>query len=162
MIGFSKIGVRLSLLSLVFIATSMAQSAPALAQAAKKAAEPTTQRAVILNTVRPRAERDLGPPVEFVVSTLNQRGDLAFVNLKAQRPGGRAVDLARTPIGRNGMAEAMDGPSIQAFLKRRNGTWQVEHYEIGATDVWYQNSRICAVYRTVLAPEVCRNLPSPK
>jgi hypothetical protein len=127
----------------------------ALAQGPARVIEQSSQRAAILAALRPRATRDLGPPVEFVVSEFRQQGNIAFAFVTAQRPGGRAIDLTRTPVGKDGGAEEMDGPTIQAFFKRVGGVWRVDLYAIGATDVWYMDPVICATYARVMSASLC-------
>jgi hypothetical protein len=126
------------------------------AQSNRKLAPAQSQRSAILNALRPRAQQDLGGPVEFVVGTLNQNGEVAFVQVVPQKPGGQAFDLAQTPVGRDGAAAEMDGADITALMYRRNGRWTVEHYGIGATDVWWAGTDYCARYGRVFPRQAAK------
>jgi hypothetical protein len=137
------------------ILSTLAPASVVVAQTQSRASQQPSQRAAILNALRPRAARDLGPPVEFVVSEFRQQGNIAFVSVTAQRPGRREIDLTRTPVGKDGGAEEMDGPTIQAFFKRTGRVWQVDLYAIGATDVWYMDPVICATYARVMSASLC-------
>jgi hypothetical protein len=152
-----KIALAFSvLLAIAAFTISTSVPSPLSAQTTQRTkAAPASQRTAVLDALRPRAVRDLGPPVEFVVREFRQQGNLAFVSVTAQRPGGCLLDLARTPIGRNGAAAEMDGPSIQAFFKQSRGIWRVDLYAIGATDLWYMDPQICANYAMVMTESLC-------
>ena len=113
-------------------------------------------RAALMDALRPHAEWMLGKPVEFVVHDLRRAGNVAFAAVYAQRPGGGAIDVARTPGAARGQldAEYMDGTSLQALYRLSGKTWVAVHWEIGATDVWYADPRLCPEFRAVI-PEVC-------
>lgn len=116
--------------------TANAQSALPVYTPAKGSPE----RKAILDVVRPLAERDLGAPVEFVVGEFNVAGDMAFVALKAQRPGGGAIDPYRTPFAKRNGEEAVsmfDCCHVEAVLQKKQGSWTVVESGVGATDVWY-------------------------
>lgn len=116
--------------------TANAQSASSVYTPAKGSPE----RKAILDVVRPLAERDLGAPVEFVVGEFNVAGDMAFVALKAQRPGGGAIDPYRTPFAKRNGEEAVsmfDCCHVEAVLQKKQGSWTVLESGVGATDVWY-------------------------
>ena len=113
-----------------------AQSGAAVYTPAKGSAD----RKAILDAVRPLAEHDLGAPVEFVVGEFNVSGDMAFVALKAQRPGGGTIDPYRTPFARRNGEEAVsmfDCCHVEAVLRKGRNGWQVLESGVGATDVWY-------------------------
>ncbi len=88
----------------------------------------TPQRKAILDALRPRIERDLGVPVQFVVEEIRVGGGWAFVRVTPQRKGGGAI--------RNRDPEA-DGVHTEAFLQLSGGRWTVKDYGIGSTDVWW-------------------------
>lgn len=103
-------------------------------------AKGSPDRKAILDAVRPIAERDLGAPVEFVVGEFNVAGDIAFVALKAQRPGGGSIDPYRTPFAeRNGeeTVSMFDCCHVEAVLQKSQGVWRVLESGVGTTDVWY-------------------------
>ncbi len=101
------------------------------------------ERRGILSAVRPRVEKDLGAPIEFVVGTLRVSGDHAFVTLQPQRPGGGQIVPENTPIGRQmirdeGNIYLFDCCHTEALLSRKRGVWRVDEIGVGATDVWWQ------------------------
>ena len=111
----------------------------------------------MLDALRPFAEYDLGPPVEFVVDTLLFEGDRGFARVRAQRPGGRAIAMQRTPLvlRDNEPFSLIDGTEMVAFLYRQGGIWRPEIYEIGATDAWWAGGTYCDNYAAFLPREVC-------
>jgi hypothetical protein len=103
----------------------------------------SSERRAILSAVRPRVEKDLGAPVEFVVGTMRVSGDHAFVTLQPQRPGGGEIKPEETPIGRQmirdeGNIYLFDCCHTEALLSRKRGVWRIDEIGIGATDVWWQ------------------------
>lgn len=113
-------------------------------------------RAELMDAVRPIAEWQLDPPVEFLVHDLRVAGGVAFASLTAQRPGGGEIDMRRTPMVRRGEydPEIGDGPTMQALLQRSGPGWVVVTYAIGPTDVWYAWDEYCPIWHAVL-PEFC-------
>lgn len=119
-------------------------------------------RKALMDAIRPHAEWVLGPPVEFVVHELRlAEGQglpfpVAFASLRAQRPGGGAIDIRQTPGFARGeiYPEVMDGTTLQALYRKEGDTWVAVHWAIGATDVWYADPGFCPDYFAVL-PEVC-------
>ena len=134
----------------------------ALLLAGPLAAEPVTpavgseERAALLDPLRAVAGLSMGGPIEFVVDDLRAEGDRAFALLKAQRPGGAEIDLARTPmVLRDGAnVEEIDGPFVSAALYRAAGHWYVSHLAIGPTDAWWLDPSDCDVTAPFF-PQVC-------
>lgn len=128
----------------------------ALSEPWHEPARGTALRADLLDALRPVAEWWLGPPVAFVVEDLRVDGDVAFANLRAQRPGGHAVDMATTPlVQHSGDDPGMyDGAIVQALMQRSGRMWVATLHAIGPTDVWYAAPEFCPVWGNVI-PEVC-------
>ena len=116
----------------------------------------TAERAAIMDAVRPVAEYVVGPPVQFVVSTLRVSGNIAFASLTAQRPGGTAINPTQTPAFQRGEYDPQGGTLNQyhTLLVRSAAGWVVQHSTVDATDVWWSEPSLCAQYRPVV-PEVC-------
>lgn len=127
---------------------------PALAW--EEPARGTPLRADLMDAIRPLLEWHLGPPIEIVVHSLRVQGDRAFVSGYAQRPGGVAIDMERTPMARRGeyYPEASDGTTIQALLQQSGRMWVPVHWAVGATDVWFMEAELCAGWRPVLS-DIC-------
>lgn len=108
--------------------------APMPAQPQSSCAQPPAllpspvERRAILDALRPVVVKELGGPVEFVVTQIRVIEPYAFLIVTPQRPGGGVI---ATP------SEEMDGVRTEAILTKRNGRWSVTHHGIGATDVWY-------------------------
>lgn len=116
----------------------------------------TQERADLLDAIRPLADWALDPPIEFVVKELRISGDVAFVNVTAQRPGGGGIDMGTSPLVlRDGESpDLVDGPHLQALLQRSGRMWVAVQHSVGATDVWYSADELCAIWQAVL-PEFC-------
>ncbi len=117
----------------------------------------TALRADLMSALRPKAEWDLGAPVEFVVNDIRVSGNVAFVSVTAQRPGGGPINIRNTPLVLRDEIEpdVIDGPNIQALLQKSGRMWVPVHQETGATDVWYAWPALCPIWRSVL-PEICQ------
>lgn len=121
-------------LALMAALASASPAPAAVAPAQASCAQPPallpgpTERRAILDALRPVVVRELGGPVEFVVTQIRVIEPYAFVVVTPQRPGGGVI---ATP------GEEMDGVRTEAILTRRKGRWSVTHHGIGATDVWY-------------------------
>jgi hypothetical protein len=98
------------------------------------AAISASDRKAILDVLRAPLEKQLGKPVEFVVSELRGRRGWAFIQAEPQRPGGRKIDV-RAYFPRDW--EEMDGLTTTAILRKRGGRWRVRAMKIGALDAWY-------------------------
>ncbi|MEL7151863.1 MAG: hypothetical protein AAGK71_14090 [Pseudomonadota bacterium] len=112
-------------------------------------------RSDILTAIRSVSATELNPPLEFIVNELRHDGDLAFGSLQPQRPGGAPITWDSTAIAERGEPEDWyDGTAIHAFFRRIEGQWYVDDYSIGATDVWWFKSPLCATYQRII-PEYC-------
>lgn len=142
---------QLSLVALLaLIAAFLANEA-----AAQRWTEPprgSAERRALLDALRPMAEEIFGSPVEFMVDTMRVSGDVAFVSVDAQRPGGGRIDVRRTPGWAQGyFMEDAYHIGGQALMRRQGGRWQVADYAFGATDVWWISRENCAAFRAVIA-----------
>jgi hypothetical protein len=105
-------------------------------------------RKSILDAARPAFERDIGGPVEFVVTILNVADKWAYGDVKVQRPGGAPIDWRRTRFAED-YAQGMFDPEHNLFLLQdgANG-WTLVEYAIGPTDVawdwWRQQYKLPA------------------
>ncbi len=112
-----------------------------VAQSYTEATKGSATRQDILDAIRPVAEWEFGPPVEFVVGEIRVADDVAFVTVRAQRPGGQKIDIFTTPIVlRNELdPSAGDGPTMEALLqKSRPG--------LGRGPIWDQLLRRLVVF----------------
>ncbi|WP_323763629.1 hypothetical protein [Marinovum sp.] len=145
---------RVILLAIAAVALGLATGKGAAQDRAwHEPARGSATRSALMEALRPHAEWELGAPVEFVVGELRVAGDLAFAALTAQRPGGAAIDLRRTPGFARGTLdpEMMDGASLQALYRKSGATWVAVHHAIGATDAWFVWEPLCAAYRPVIS-----------
>jgi hypothetical protein len=98
-------------------------------------------RAELLDAARPTFEEETGGPIEFVVRRLNVLGDWAFGEVELQRPGGAAINWARTKYA-DDYAEGMFDPSGTFFLLRNAGSrWEVVEFATGPTDIAWDSWR---------------------
>jgi hypothetical protein len=119
----------------------LACAAPGEAQRVSPVAQPapnSPQRRALMDALRPRIERVLEAPVEFVVTRAAVRDGWALVIAEPQRPGGGRID------GRRYFPHDwvnMDGLTVSAILRFHAGRWALADHTIGATDVWYCGMR---------------------
>ncbi len=126
------------------------------AQAWETPARGSADRRGLMEAMRPHAEALFGAPVEFVIQEARVDGTVALVMLQPQRPGGGAIDVARTPFGitESYDPDFMDGIRMDAFLQKSGGTWVMMDMAVGATDAWFASTSYCGVYAAVV-PEAC-------
>lgn len=117
------------------LAVSLPPAALAQGSPSAPAAVGSVQRRAILDALRPAVEAQLGPNIEFVVIDIDVRQGWAVVRADPQRRGGARID-GRRYFGA-GDLEFMDGLTVSAVLRFRNGRWNHIGHRIGATDVWY-------------------------
>lgn len=122
----------------------------ASAQAVHEPARGSAERSEILNAVRPLVEARVGPPVEFAVNWMRAGDSWAFVQLGPQRPGGGAIDIARTTYAQN--AEYMDGLVTFALLRRQYDRWNLVDFAVGPTDAFWQGDPLYARVPQGLVP----------
>ena len=89
-------------------------------------------RKTLLNAVRPTIEKDLGVKVKFEVRRLHADATWAFLDGVALGPDGKPIDLKKTRLRD---VEPLDGPTVFALLRKRNGRWRIVTHSIGPTDV---------------------------
>lgn len=92
-------------------------------------------RKVLLDSMRPRIEADLGVKVQFVVDTLQVEGEWAFMAGSVQNTDGSPIDFSRTPYAEAEAEGMFDGPTVRAIMLQQGQRWIVQAYSIGATDV---------------------------
>ncbi|MEM0899394.1 MAG: hypothetical protein AAGI92_05530 [Pseudomonadota bacterium] len=118
------------------VAASAAVAPRAFAQNYRTPERGTAERRAILDAVRPRIEAEMRGEVEFVVQSLRVLDGWAFAVLDPQRPGGRPIDIADT-----GYADdlyIMDGLTVFALMRERDGRWHLIDSVTGPTDVAFQ------------------------
>jgi hypothetical protein len=140
--------------TLLACAICLATLTPALAW--ETPARGSADRRGLMDAMRPHAEALFGAPVEFVIQEARVGGNVAFVMLLPQRPGGGAIDVDSTPyaLSDDYDPEYMDGIRLDAFLQKSGKTWVMMDMAIGATDAWFTSTSYCPTYGAVL-PEVC-------
>jgi hypothetical protein len=98
-------------------------------------------RASILDAARPAFEREIGGPIEFVVTTLNVLDEWAYGDVRLQRPGGAPIDWSKTKFAEDN-AQGMLETGHNLFLLQEGGDgWTLVEYAIGPTDVAWDDWR---------------------
>ncbi|MCC5975888.1 MAG: hypothetical protein JJT81_17825 [Rubellimicrobium sp.] len=130
--------------------------AQAIAQGYHEPERGSAERRALMDAIRPNVEGILGAPVEFVVDKLRVSGDVGFATLRAQRPGGAAIDIRATPVFAQGLydPEGGDPRDIEALFLREGNRWVVADWGSASTDVWWSYGPICQRFRAVI-PEYC-------
>ncbi len=117
-------------------------------------------RTDLLDALRPKAEWLLGEPVEFVVHEMRVAGDVAFVAVWAQRPGGGQIDVRETPSAREDWPgwidwEVGDGPAIQALMRKSGRMWVAVEMVVNPTERWFGDRYFCPIWGEVLDADIC-------
>jgi hypothetical protein len=117
--------------------TMAAPESAAPVPTARDVASADPVRKVLLDSLRPVVERDLGQPVIFVVDALRVQGRWAFATVHPRTPAGWAIDFRLTRHAARMEAGILDGDTIYALMRRNGPRWMVQDYVIGPTDVAY-------------------------
>ncbi|PLW76221.1 hypothetical protein [Cohaesibacter celericrescens] len=96
----------------------------------------SAERKAILDAVRPSVEADLLKPIEFVVTSMKVANNWAFVVVEPQRPGGRPIDIRKTPVAAD--ADFFDGFTTYALVNYNGSRWISKAVVIGPTDVAWE------------------------
>lgn len=95
----------------------------------------TPERIAILDGMRSTTQANLKiPEVQYVVGTINVVNDWAYVSASAKRKDGKPInakEVCAYEIHGDGCIK-----NIEAVLRNVNGTWKIDNYVAGATDVW--------------------------
>ena len=129
-------------LGAVLLIAFAALAAPAMAQQVLHPSRGSPLRAQLLDAARPAFEADTNGAVEFVVRRLNVLGDWAFGDVRLQRPGGRAIDWARTKHASDFKQGTFDPGGSFFLLHRQDGAWSLTEYASGPTDVIWDGWRM--------------------
>ena len=121
---------------MIIAASLIAYVQPVSAQQAPTPDKGTTERAAILNALRPSIEAVLRPPIQFVVQHMKVANGWAFLWVQPQRPGGAEIDPLKTGIAKEW--EYMDGLGTYAILWFRKGRWNLVEKHMGPTDVSWE------------------------
>lgn len=94
-------------------------------------------RKTLLNTIRTPTEAELGQKVEFVVNTIQAKGNWAFAYGQLQQPGGKTPDAAlfKDKGYKEQAAEGLFDNNFQALLQKKKGQWVIVKRALGCTDV---------------------------
>lgn len=103
------------------------------------AAQQAALRKEVLDAARIIFQSDTGGAIEFVLRRLNVSGDWAFGDVTLQRPGGVAINWARTKYAADLAQGAFDPAASFFLLHRNNGGWTVVEHATGPTDApWFE------------------------
>lgn len=110
----------------------------------------------LMDAIRPIAEWEMGKSVVFRVDDLRVAGDIAFAALQPLRPTGEEIPVSDTRMSRDEgfVPDFVDGTFLYVLYQKSGRMWVASQWSIGATDVWFADPELCAVYRRV-TPEFC-------
>jgi hypothetical protein len=96
----------------------------------------STERATLLDKLRPSVEKELKKKIVFVIYRINIQDNWAFVDGRLRTPGGKVPNWKNTPYAKAASYGAQsDG--ISALLRLSKGKWKIVTSAIGCTDVCY-------------------------
>jgi hypothetical protein len=127
-------------------------SLPVLAQRIYTPPAGSAERKAIMDALRVPIQRELKQSIVFKVDTLNVSGEWAFLRGMPQRPNGSRVNFRITRY-REAQRLGMFDEGVTGLLRKRGGRWRVVTYNIGATDVaWDDWDKRFGVPRRVMFP----------
>src|SRR5215218_2507203 len=112
--------------------------APPAPPAPQTPAAGSAERTAILDAARAPLERELRQVVRFRVDHLRVHGAWAFLSAVPQRTDARSIRYAGTPWAAAVDAGAFD-EQVSALLRRDAHGWRVVAWDLGATDVVWEN-----------------------
>ncbi|WP_246708018.1 hypothetical protein [Ensifer oleiphilus] len=124
-----------SLFGVALTVAGLGLATAGFAQTLREPAKGSSERAAILDALRPAVEAEMRGSVEFVVTTMRATPNWAFVQVEPQRPGGGVIDLSQT--GFRDDADMMDGSTVFALVSFQGGRWNLVDHVVGPTDVAY-------------------------
>ena len=141
---------------LALIAAFCGFSQSVSAQSYREPPRGSETRQDILDAIRPQAEWSFGAPVQFLIGEIRVAGDVAFATVRAQRPGGKEIDIFTTPDALRGELDpqAGNGPTMEVLLKKSGRVWVGVHYGINSSEGWWYDSVYCPIWSDVI-PEAC-------
>lgn len=89
----------------------------------------SSQRAAIVDAVRPVVEQELGGSIEFVIQCVAVSAGRSYVIAEPQRRGGGKIRYSEY--------DYPFGITVVAALAFREGRWNLLRHVIGDSDVWY-------------------------
>jgi hypothetical protein len=126
--------LRVPLFRAVLIGVLAASAIVAMAQPQAKSLGPgSAARKAVMDALRPRVEKEIGPKVIFSVTEAKAIGSWAFVIATPKRPGGKAVDYSKTKFAKAAKAGQFED-RVVAILSKKAGKWSVYLFSFGATD----------------------------
>lgn len=102
----------------------------------------TSERRELMEAVRPAAEAEFGPPVEFMVTDARVLGAYAYLDLQAQRPNGQRIACSQV--------DCRPATRVRAALARTESGWRVVQVVIGHQGAI--DRRLCEAYPANVLP----------
>ena len=108
----------------------------AMAQGADSVDRANPLRKILIDTIRPAVQADLGGiPVQFVIDVLQVDGRWAYLAGSVQNTDGSPIDFGATHYAEAQDHGAFDGPAVKALMQKSGNCWTLTTFNIGATDV---------------------------
>jgi hypothetical protein len=131
---------RRILLAAILIVASMT---PLGAQTSPQRGSP--ERTALLDALRPTLVKEIGGPIEFIVTTMRVMEPWAYLHVKPTRPGGTRIDWSRTKF-REDMKQGFMSEGTMALLRREGSGWKIVEVAVGPSDVawdgWTEQHRV--------------------
>jgi hypothetical protein len=92
------------------------------------------ERTALLDALRPTLVKEIGGPIELVVTIMRVVEPWAYLHVKPTRPGGTRIDWSRTKFGED-MKQGFMSEGTMALLHREGSGWKIVEIAIGPSDV---------------------------
>lgn len=101
---------------------------------AQKATAPSSaDRKLILEAIRPKAEKAIGMKIKFSVRTLRMVKNFAYIYAQPMKADGSEIDWSETKFAQD-YADGVFDAGVMALLKKSGKVWKVLEWDLGATD----------------------------